>query len=212
MIPKSIAFALFCALLTPGHAPGAAPPPALEVLKQPQSKKEVTTVPEPVALAPEWWRFFEVPEEEKLEGRVKETIARLGQLMATDYRQAADSARPLVERVRSNLSAYVQARREPSPVPPAPVAFQQKYSIAQLLDVSARLQTATEAMAQQRDDVETDHNAVIKASHEVDTLLARYLELDKTSPNRLKQGLEIMAERSAVAVAAERLRVKSAAL
>jgi potassium efflux system protein len=212
MIPRGITFALICALLTPGHAPAAVPSPALEALKQPQSKKEVTAVPEPVALVPEWWRFFEVPEEEKLESRVKETIARLEELMATDYRQAAESGRPLVERIRSNLSAYVQARREPSPVPPAPVAFQQKYSIAQLLDVSARLQTATEAMAQQRDDVETDHNAVIKASHEVDTLLARYLELDKTSPSRLKQGLEIMAERSAVAVAAERLRVKSAAL
>jgi potassium efflux system protein len=212
MIPNRIAFALICALLAPYHASGAAPPPAADMLKQPQSKREVTTVPEPVALVPEWWRFFEVPEQEKLERRVKEAIARLEQLMATDYQQAADSARPLVERIRSNLSAYVQARREPSPTPPAPVAFQEKYSIAQLVDISARLQSATDAMAQQRDDVDADQSAVGKASNEVDTLLARYLELDKTSPSRLKQGLEIMAERSAVAVAAERVRVKSAAL
>lgn len=210
MTAQGLALALVCALGTPGSGAAAAPPP--EVAKQPQSKREVTTVPDPVALIPEWWRFFEVQEQEKLEQRVKETIARLEQLLASDYRQAADSARPLVDRIRSNLSAYVQARREPSPVAPAAAAFQEKYSISQLLDISARLQSATDEMAQQRHDVETDQSAVGKASNEVDTLLVHYLELDRTSPSRLKQGLTIMAERSAVAVATERLRVKAAAL
>src|SRR5688572_18186136 len=95
MIVKGIALALICVLLIPGYASGAAPPP--DLVKQPQSKREVTLVPEPVALVPEWWRFFEVPEQEKLEQRVKETMARLEQLLATDYGQSAESVRPLVE-------------------------------------------------------------------------------------------------------------------
>ena len=81
-----------------------------------------------------------------------------------------------------------------------------------MLDIATERRKIKADLRAEREDVATISKVIKAATRRLDTLLAAYLNLPSTDPNRVLRGLEIMAERSAVAVAEERLRVLRAEL
>lgn len=179
---------------------------------QPKTEtEEVTETPQPADLKPNWWRYFEVTGD-KLDRRINETLQQLEATVHDLPRDTADAARPLLDRLRANLNALPQAKVRTDPEPPPPLTAAASYTLAQLLDIARRLRTIQSALNSERDEAAAAVKGIEAAMQRIDTLMAAYLNLKPTNPVRILRGLEIMANRAAVAVAEERLRVHRAEL
>lgn len=204
----SIAFTLALGLASIASAASLS---YVENALQIQSQPEAVPRPEPAELEANWWHFFEV-EGEELDRRVTETSKRLETFLAALPEKTAAAAQPFVKRIQANLQALVQARKQSTPTPPPPLAYAETYSISQLLDIVKQLAGERPELQAERTDVASLERTIKAAHRRIDTLLAAYLGLAPRDPQRVLRGLEIMAERSAVALAEEQLRLKTAAL
>lgn len=193
-----------------GHT-SAASLPGIDLGAQTKSEAESVVDMSVTELEANWWRFFEV-EGEKLEQRIQKTIDRLERLPAELPQETAETARSYIARIRNNLLALPAARAQPSPTPPMPVVYAESYTISQLLEIARRQRKVQAELEAIRYDVASAEGAIQTAQRRIDTLTAAYLSLDSASPERILRGLEIIANRSDMALAEEKLRVHKAAL
>ena len=167
--------------------------------------------PEPADLAVDWWRYFEVDTLE-LDRRIIETSERLQAVLAVLPEDTVEKARPLVERIETHMDALADARMRSDPSPPKSSDYSQSYTVSELAAVIGQLHKARERLRVERADVASMDQTIRLARHRIDSQLAAYVNLSSDDPNRLLEGLEIMAERFALAVAEEQRRLNSAAL
>jgi len=167
--------------------------------------------PDPLNLQPGWWNYFSV-DDEQLEQHTQAVLAHLEELLEEMPEDLRESANPFIELIRANLRALPQTRDLDAPESPPPLITQDGYTVEQLLEIDSRLREARAELAEERQDIEAAETALRVVSRRVDTLLAAYLSRNGNDPQRLLQGLEIMAERSEVGVAQERLRYRQALL
>lgn len=184
--------------------------------------KRVDTVPDPAQLRADWWLYFNVPDAE-LPDRVAAAKAALerrygagGQAGGADTgaRPAADapSHRLAIERIESNLDAYVAASRLDAPEPQAAPPLAEQYTPAEALQLVSALRKTRVDLDFEAGEVAATEAALRSALEQVDRAMAAYLQMAPGTPQRLANGFEIMIERSAAAVTAEQLRVRRATL
>ncbi len=170
------------------------------------------TLPEPTALQTGWWQYFQHPDETVVQIRIEATLERLDALVETLPEASREAGRSSVELVRANLLTLPQIRDQATPQPPAPPAYQQEYTIKQMLELAEQLRQ----VRANRDVLETEigasENTISGLGRRLDNLMVGYLALRPSDPERALQGLEIMAERISLMVAEERLRVERAEL
>lgn len=207
------ALALFLALAMPVAPAGAATDVSPLLSRTPLAARfaQEVPVPDPAALRADWWAFFLVTPD-LLGERVAQVMDRLDRRIATATRGGAAAARAEVEKIRVNLRTYQLAAGQPDPVAPLPKPLEANYTPARLVEIDAALRSVTAELEFERDDVAALRAAVTVMLERMDTHLAGYLQMDAVSPERAQRGLEIMAERSAAAVAEQRLRIKNATL
>ena len=167
--------------------------------------------PDPLKLQPGWWNYFNV-DGEQLEQHIQITLDQLDKLLEDMPEGLHDAAGPFVELIRANLRALPQTRNLEAPESPPPPITRENYTIAELLDIDSRLRDARAELAEERQDIDIAETALRVVGRRVDTLLAAYLSRGDSDSQRLLQGLEIMAERSEIGVAMERLRYRQALL
>ena len=163
--------------------------------------------PEPTALQGGWWHYFDTDNKELLSEHINAVIERLNALLTELPESTASEARAFVELIQANLEALPEARAQPTPKPPPPPAYLDHYPLQQLLVIASRLRAAQAQYKIMAVDVEAAERAVDAISKTLDTELAAYLELAASDPKRVILGLQIMAERSSLIVAEQRLRV-----
>lgn len=168
-------------------------------------------MPEPADLTAGWWQYF-LAEGEELDQRVQDITERLERLPAELPPEVAAQAAPHIELFRANVQALPQARAQKGTETPAPVAFAESYSLNEMLDLARRQREALAELGPERNEVAEAESNIKSSSRAIDTLMAAYLSMEASNPTRVLRGLEIMAERSALAVAEERLRLRRAEL
>ncbi len=171
--------------------------------------EEPVMPPEPMALTTDWWRFFEV-DGDVLNERIQTVNQRLNTLLAELPASAADTARPLIDRIRNNLILLPRAKMQPATETPVPPVYRNHYKLSELLDIVQKLREAQSEWQMARDDAAAVERTVRAMKNRIDTQMAAYLGLDANHPDRLMRGLDIMIERSAAAIAEERLRIRKA--
>jgi small-conductance mechanosensitive channel len=178
---------------------------------QPQPKTEqVVSRPEPARLEASSWRYF-LAEGKELDRRIIAMSQRLAALPEELPPEIAVAAKPLIERIETQMDAYAGAKAQPTPSLPTPPIYQDRYTISQLLDLTERLERERTQLEAQRGDVASTERAIKTTTHHVDTQMAAYLDLAEGNPRRVLQGLELIANRLAIGVAEEQLRVQRAA-
>ncbi|MDX1604735.1 MAG: mechanosensitive ion channel [Candidatus Competibacterales bacterium] len=183
-----------------------------DTLRPGEEAPVTNTLPEPTALEVGWWHYFQVREEEALRQRIEAVQNRLTALLEELPVETRDPARSLIELINANLRALPQARVQPSPPPPAPPAYAEHYTVDQVLTLAEQLRQTRTSLASAEIDTAASEKTLIAVNRRVDTLLANYLPLRPSDPGRVLRGLEIMAERTSLLVAEERLRVERAEL
>jgi hypothetical protein len=190
----------------------AASVPLLEQALQPPPQTESPVgPPEPADLTVDWWRYFEADTLE-LDRRIIETSQGLQALLAALPEDTAEKARSLVERIETNMDALANARIMLEPSPPKPRGYSQNYTVSALVEVMNRLHRSRDRLRVERADVASMDQTIRLARYRLDSQLAAYVKLSSDDPDRVLRGLEIMAERFVLAVAAEQRRLTSAAL
>ena len=205
----TILFALASAL--PCTADAASLPLLEQVLRPSQQAESPAGPQEPANLTVDWWRYFEVGALE-LDRRIIETSENLQALLAALPEDTAEKARPLVERIETHMDALANARMILAPSPPKPSGYAQNYRVSALVEVMSRLHRSRDRLRVERADVTSMTQTVRLAQHRIDSQLATYMTLSSDDPDRVLSGLEIMAERFALAVAEEQRRLSHAAL
>lgn len=166
-------------------------------------------LPDPLDLQPGWWNYFST-EGEELEEHIQEVLAHLDTLLKGMPSELRDDANPFVELIHANLQALPQTRNLDLPETSSSRVTQDRYSIDDLLDIDRGLRDARAELAEERQDIEAAAAALREVGRRVDTLLAAYISQGGSGPQRLLRGLELMAERSEIGVAEERLRHRQA--
>ena len=185
-----IALAVLPLLASPAHGQ-TSPAPAVEV-------------PQPAALAANWWDFLDVGPAELAE-RARRIQEMLGELKSKLLSEKLEALTGLFDEINQYLDGYVALMtRQPEPAavrPPLP----ERFSLAGFLELAARLHEAEVELDLERADNESQENAVNAARRQYDDLKAAYLAQDATAESRLRQGLVLMRDRLRLALAQRQL-------
>ncbi len=170
------------------------------------------SLPEPTALQAGWWQYFQHSEESVVNTRIAATLERLDALVDTLPEASREAGRASVELVRANLLTLPQIRAQTAPQPPAPPPYARDYTITQMLELSEQLRQVRANRDALAPEIAAAENAISAVGRRLDNLMAGYLALRSSNPERALQGLEIMAERTSLMLTEERLRIERAEL
>ena len=175
------------------------------------AKKEVEQLPDPRSLGMGWSSFLDLSPED-LQARSQQLIEDLtetaNQLPEEDRVAALTSLR----RLQTGLTALAEARQRKDLPPPKPTPLQETYTIQQLLNVYSELLSSQRRLRQEKDTVRQMRSSLSTADQYQDDLMINYGKLESRSKERIIKGLEIMANRTAILVNRERLRIHQALL
>lgn len=194
------------------QAQAGALPLLQETLRQTGSTETPAVAPEPTALQAGWWQYFQDRDEAVVIDRVEETLERLDALVESLPEASRESGRAMVELVRANLQTLPQIRSQLAPQAPPPPVYAEQYTIEQLLNLSDQLRQTRSNRDMLEPEIASAERAISSVGRRLDTLMAAYLALRANDPERALRGLEIMAERTALMVTEERLRIDRAEL
>ena len=172
-------------------------------------EKAPSIQPQATDLNPGWWHYFNTADDE-LQARVEQTISSVDQLVSTLPAQKQSDAQALLDLIRANLMALPGARKKQPQQPPAPPAYAKTYTPAQWLSLSRRLRNFESQLEVETTDIRIDQNNLEDTLRQNETQSAAYLELPTSDPDKAMIGLQIMADRTAMLVVEERLRLKRA--
>ncbi len=176
-----------------------------------QVERSIRIIPDPAVLRADWWLYFNVSASE-----LDERASKLRHLLTRRYgvgAQADDQIRAAaIGRVLSNLDAFVAARQvQPTTPPPIPDASE-IYSPGLALELVSSLRQARQAVQFDLNDVSALKDAADTARRDIDIAMAAYLQLDAIDDRRVPRGLEIIADRLALATSDIQLALRRAAL
>lgn len=165
--------------------------------------------PDPKQLRAEWWRYFDVGPDQ-LAQRVAETLSRIEKLIAAAPLNQKDRLKDTLERLRINLQALPKLKAQQDAAQPEAPTFKEAYAVDQILELNRALRDAEKRIRDLDSEVARKTEATRAAQRRVDTQLAAHLALAVGSSERLLSGITIMADRAAVAIAEEQIRLLKA--
>ncbi len=154
--------------------------------------------PDPLQLAPDWWNYFVIDPEktsDTLESRILKASERLVALKPTIPVTDQAALVPMVDAVINNLQRYLRFSTEEPPVPPPTVPVEESYTLAEIQELTEELRKAGVMRAAEVQEIELLLEAIDAGQSDLSQRKVTYRELDDTSPERLRQGLEVMQSR-----------------
>lgn len=163
-------------------------------------------LPDPYALANDWWAYFENAGE-TLSDRITAFDARLQSNLANLSPNALEEAVNVADEIEKNLDVYVALKsREPALQVESPIAAE-RYSVATVVDLVGQVRDTQLELEIEQEEIRQRETATKQARKKLDDLKAAYIELDNQAPSRLAKGLTIIRDRLRLALAQEELRL-----
>ncbi len=169
--------------------------------------KEEIPFPEPTRLKPNWWKFFEV-ELPLLEKRINSVIDQLTEAQAQVPELSNATNKGSLQRITIKLKAFLSLKAKKDAKKPAIPATKNTYTLEEWLSFSNGVGKGEVEEKIIQDEIARTRDAIKKAEHMLDTLMAAYIEIEATDPARYPKGLEIMANWASLAVTKEKIRVE----
>ena len=171
-----------------------------------QEEAKILPLPDPYALHPQWWHYFD--DDNELEVRVEKTLDQLKRIFNSLSVDDQQTSVYLINNLTSNLKALPQARKEKETALQPPKPFNKSYTLELQLQLNQRRRKILLEIKKDQEEVEELKRKVEATHKEIDTRFALYLQGDtKPTLQRLMAGLDLMAKRTATAISEENLRV-----
>ncbi|MGR9107138.1 MAG: mechanosensitive ion channel domain-containing protein [Gammaproteobacteria bacterium] len=162
-------------------------------------KSKELTLPDPMALDPDWWRYLEVDPKNRRQ-RIDQIVAQLRKRvenLPAEYRADGGS---LMERAIGNLDAYSEGPKSQPPEPVARQPFAESYSLEKWLGITRKLRFA-------EGEIESDQEAMLRKKKRIramrnhfDTMTANYLALPENSGEKALAGLDLIGYWAGIAI------------
>jgi potassium-dependent mechanosensitive channel len=164
------------------------------------------TVPDPVALSPQWWHYFDGDGQE-LQNRIAKTTERLQALGSTLPSEEEAIAIPLINSIVFNLNLLPTAKKQKVNELLPPHAILSAYSLDQQLEINRKIRKLELEMKNELDELALYKQRVSTTQKHIDSLLVKYLNQKEASAQKLMAGLEVMAQQASLGVAIENVRL-----
>lgn len=176
----------------------------------PENKPVVDKLPLPQNLVSEWWKYFDVTNPlfaKHLEQASQEYSALLVPLSPDESKEASYQLNRFLNSLKTLQELYnsppQKANTEQHP-------FQESYSINEWLAIAIQLRKQTLIVEDKKERLAYETMQLKTREKHLDTLKIAYLNLDNAEENKISLGFELMAERFAINVDTEQLRLKQA--
>ena len=167
--------------------------------------------PDPADLSADWWRYFDVRLSD-LPEHIDKTVGQLQILLQKIPENEKKDAKAYLARLIENLHTLLELRKKQSPQAQPARSLQNAYTLKQWLEI-ARKRRSVQAELQTENEVLLRDSKRSNALHrQIDSMTAAYLAVPSESPDKIMQGLALMASWSELALNDERLRLQNLAL
>ncbi|MDH3466408.1 MAG: mechanosensitive ion channel [Gammaproteobacteria bacterium] len=165
-----------------------------------------TPLPDPSALASDWWNYFENAGDQISE-RIALFTARLELNQEIDLSSGATEIQDAVDEIEQSFDIYVELKnRQPLASVESPVVAKH-YTLPQILDLVGNTRDLQLETDLEREEIIHRDAEIKRVRKRLDNLRVVYFALDKQDPLRVTQGLTIIRDRLRMVVAQEELRL-----
>lgn len=159
-----------------------------------QASAQENQVPDPMNLRPSWWKYYDVSGDLLIE-RVNASIEYYNSFATTLSKETYAKVKPLIDRITSSLLILPDLQKK-APIPPLKQEkWKETYSFDEFILLGRKLQENEQQFKILKLQVDVNDESLRTNNKFLDTLVAAYLLESPNSPNRLMNGLEIIAEK-----------------
>lgn len=163
--------------------------------------------PNPGDLRADWWRYFDA-DTPILKTRIALEIQQLKSIDKQIMAAGKETANININRLNTNLVAYLDLHGKIASVAQAEIAIQKTYTILEWLAIVHQQRTLDAELQSVQEDQQFDDKRFMSAQNRFDSLTAAYLQ----SNDKVTQGINLMANWAELAVKGEQLRLQKVAL
>lgn len=169
-------------------------------------QKQNTEIPDPTSLKLNWWDYFEVKDPQEFSQRISAASQQLYSLLPRLSEQDHETASALINNIIMHFNTLLAAKQQKPIEPPIPQPFLQTYTIEQQLEINHKIKLTALEKKNEEEDLEHIKERINKLQKHLDNLLVPYLAQSKPSVEKMIAGLQIMANKTALASAQEQLK------
>lgn len=204
-------FLLFVIILSPLQNPIFASGPESLILgnsegstaKEPAQAMET---PDPTALKLNWWEYFDVKNPPEFAQRIQAESQLLYSQLSRLSGKDLELATSLINNILMHLNAILAAKQQPPLESPTPQPFLPTYTIDQQIELNHKIKLVSIDKKNDEEDLENIKNRIDRMQKHLDSLMVAYLDQNTPSVQKMLDGLEIMANKTALSSAQEQLK------
>lgn len=172
-------------------------------LMQPNPDPQNAEVPDPTSLKLNWWEYFETKNPQEFAQRIGTSSQQLYSLLTRLSGQEHENATALINNIIMHFNSLLAAKQQPAIESPVPQPFLQTYTIEQQLELNQKIKLTMTEKKNEEEEIENIKERISKMQKHLDNLLVPYLAQKQPSVEKMLLGLEIMANKTALASAQE---------
>lgn len=164
-------------------------------------------IPDPTSLKLTWWDYFDVKTPQEFSQRIQAENQLLYSQLSRLTGKDQESATSLINNIMMHFNAILAAKQQPPQESPTPQPFLQSYTIEQQLEINQKIKLASVEKKHEEEDLENVKERIDRMQKHLDSLMVAYLaQNNNPSIEKMLEGLEIMANKSAIASAHEQVK------
>ncbi|WHR55536.1 mechanosensitive ion channel [Wohlfahrtiimonas chitiniclastica] len=158
-----------------------------------KSETKQHELPDPLKLSATWWGYFSSKNEDDLKGAIEAFIKHVSEQIAQLPAEEQKQYQTVVNQISANLTAYEAFKRKSvKKTSVAKIVIAQQYSIKQLIDLMHQERDLEGNAQRLRLEVSEYEKQLRALDRQLNTSLARYLEMTSTDSHRFHEGLNII--------------------
>ncbi len=168
-------------------------------------------IPDPLALSPKWWSYFEVKDEElaKRVNEFKTHISRSTVNIGDDDKSKADA---YLKKINASLNALIELKKAQSSFALDEAPYKEQYTLEKISNLDRKRRDLEKTQQRELPNLKDNIKATDSTARRLDTLYAAYRKIEPSSNKKLVAGLEIIAIRLAWLVSTQKHPLQKARL
>ena len=156
--------------------------------------------PDPGALSSSWWTYFADASGDELATRINKTVSSAQQKVSELTVNDASEVGNRLERLRQQFSVYQQVLAEPPPPTAPALRMDGMFTVTELFELIAEQREVNNDIATLEEQRAERQRSFDAESRQLEALFSRYPKTAERTLERLRLGLEVMAQRVTMAI------------
>ena len=175
--------------------------------------KKVHNLPDPLKLVTTWWSYFSTKTGDELKLAIGEFVGQVNEQISHLPLEEQKKYQPILSQISANLTAYeTLVSKKVSKPNAAKLAIAETYTIKQVIDLTHQERELKGSAQRIRLEISEYEKQLRTLDRQLNTNLARYLDMTNTDSNRFGEGLNIILTQTEAVLIDERNKTMKAEL